>query len=160
MQTVEIQNENQPNTTLNFKGDLYKTDEKGVMRCSKLVAEMLLSTPHWHEYTRDFANELDGAKNQVLACESEFRRAKEALNKANENLERIKREAEAEARATAPEPVKAEEPSSDAEAEEPSEAWTKDRLLAYAHEYEVELPSTNPTKAEILTAINEQLEDE
>lgn len=153
MKTVEIQNRNQANTVLNFKGDEYMIDGNGVMRCSELVASMLLPTPGWTKYERNFESEIEAAKNRKLIAESAFRKAKEELTAADDLLAKLEREAAAERAAVTD---KAPDPEPE---EEPNESWTKDRLLSYAREYEVELPSGNPTKAEILTAIGEQLED-
>lgn len=159
MQIVTIQNKNQANTELNMKGDVYKIDENGVLTCSELVASMLLGTPGWSEYKRDFESEIETARDRKLRAESAFRKAKEELRLADEALARVEREAVTEKAAEANGAAALGPKADGADGEEPSLAWTKDRLLAYAQEYEVEL-GENPTKAEILAAINEQLEDE
>lgn len=160
METVQIQNKNQAGTSLSIKGDTYELDENGVMTCSKLVASMLLETPGWNRYVRDFDSELEQARNQKLMAESEFRRAKERLARADERYEKLQRELQREKAASEDEePEESAVAASGPEDEEPSAEWTKDRLVSYAREYEVELPAGNPTKAEILAAINEQLED-
>lgn len=168
---VLVQNENMKNQTLNFKGTQYQCDEKGVMRCSPLVAEFLLKNNpgnHWKKYKRNLAQDEDALKMDILQAEADFRAAERKLNVAKQKLVDFKKDAEQATKLDAEEvsdPIgvplvvtpEVEVAAEISEEDYPTMAWQKSRIVDFAVKHGIEVDSAD-TKADILAAIEEATE--
>lgn len=166
---VLVQNENMVNESFNFKGETYACDEKGVVRCSELLADFLLSNNpgnHWKPYTRDLKSDAATLKQDVMQCEANLRAAERALTVARDKLKAFENEVEDVVQldqATIPEPKEAppvEAPETEISAEDyPTMMWTKQRIVAFAEAHEIDIDPSD-TKGDLIAAIEAATEEE